>query len=446
MRATEALEAQLTAEETRGLAAKLDAILQTRAAAVGMAAGGLDIEHLGARGGLERLLNHLNELFPDFLSLEVLNEQGQALAMMGDLSLSQAGRKPKLDSAAEAAAAGQPGTVGFQDDPRHQRFCLTLRHGGSDAVTWYSRTSFSRKPIDLAIAPSDTEKHVTLQSGLPGKGTAMGRWSPALAMNVEKGWLGSTFHAEIPLAVPGWKVTVQRVGKRAGFGLLAPIVPFLMLLVAGAALWLVRQPDATGSPWSDTRKHDVPSALDPLPSAEPVSLGDQPIDPWAVQFEQETAQCGPDPAPPETEPDRFRDELFASAPRPSPGFEDESKSGQADFESEAVCEPMVCMATPADVDPPPVLDPSLQPATEMDIPDTLDIEWIETAASAKELGGSASDICSASDNEGSLSSIVPLPEAVEVAWVEAESDAEKPKKPSRRTKRTTIPHQTGISA
>ena len=445
MRATEALEAQLTAAEARGVAGKLDAIIQARAAAVGMAAGSLDIEHLGARGGLERLLNHLKESFPDFLSLEVLNEQGQALAMMGDLSLLQAGRKTKLDSAAEAVAAGQPGSVGFQDDPSHRCFSLTLRHGGSDAVVWYSRTTFSRQPIDLAIASADQERHAALESGLPSKTNAMGRQAPDLAMIVTKGWLGSTFLAEAPLGVPGWKVTVQRAGKRAGFSLFALIVPCLMLVIAGAALWLTRKPDPMDSSWNHAREQGIGAYPEPFPSVMPDPVGEQLFEPCAAPLDQENAQPCHEPEQRESEPDHFGDEFLATVPPPSPGFEDEAEQAEPDLASDAGIEGSACTATPTDAELDATLDPSFQTPTQTDIPDTLDIVWTEPAAPGDESAGYASNAGSPSVGEGSRSSSARLPEALDAAWVDVASDEENPKEASQRSKRVGYSHQIGIS-
>jgi hypothetical protein len=90
------LESELTATEARGLASKMDAVIDARASALRMAGGSIDIENLAASGGLNRLLGGLKDLFPDFRSLEILNEQGQPLAMMGELSLEHVGKRSGL--------------------------------------------------------------------------------------------------------------------------------------------------------------------------------------------------------------------------------------------------------------------------------------------------------------------------------------------------------------
>ncbi len=86
------LETRVLAEQARSLAKDLDAVVKARCAAIHVAAGSLDIDNLSASGGLERLLADLRAILPDFSSLEIINDEGQTVAMLGNVALSIIGQ------------------------------------------------------------------------------------------------------------------------------------------------------------------------------------------------------------------------------------------------------------------------------------------------------------------------------------------------------------------
>ncbi len=165
------LESQLTTGEAFKLAARMDAVVAARASAIRMAAGSLEIENLTASGGLNRLLSNLKDLFPDFRSFEVFNEQGQPLAMMGELSLAEVGRKSGLWRSTNRQL-GLEAEPMFQDAPAEDSFFLTLRHEASETVVWFSRVRFSREAITTALKPHRRDRNVCLVSTAPREAAA----------------------------------------------------------------------------------------------------------------------------------------------------------------------------------------------------------------------------------------------------------------------------------
>ena len=155
------LEQSLLKEQARSLANDLDGLVSARTAAVRVAAGNLDIDNLSAAGGLDRLLNTLRSLFPDFSNIELLNDRGQTLAMMGDLNLSLAGAPKSAQVVIDSSTVENKFL--FRDDPANQSFLIIMQHGDPDSGRWFSRTRFLRTPIDTILAAAGPEKSTSTE-------------------------------------------------------------------------------------------------------------------------------------------------------------------------------------------------------------------------------------------------------------------------------------------
>ena len=234
------LEQGLLKEQARSLAKGLDGLVSARSAAVRVAAGNLDIDNLSAAGGLDRLLNTLRSIFPDFSNIELLNDRGQTLAMMGDLNLSLAGA-PKSAQVVIDSSTVQDKFL-FRDDPANHGFLIIMQHGDPDSGRWFSRTRFSRALIDAILSAAGPEKSPKLiMSELPKKvdgdvkpNVTDGRSvSPAdSTVGVRTRWWDPRRAAEAQLSIPGCSLVLETVPGWTDYCPLALIPGLLLLLIA----------------------------------------------------------------------------------------------------------------------------------------------------------------------------------------------------------------------
>lgn len=233
------LEQSLLKEQARGLAKDLDGLVSARTAAVRVAAGNLDIDNLSAAGGLDRLLNTLRSLFPDFSNIELLNDRGQTLAMMGDLNLSLAGAPKSAQVVIDSSTVENKFL--FRDDPANQSFLIIMQHGDSDSGRWFSRTRFSRTPIDTILTAAGSKKSPKLiMRELPKNVEAeiepnMAESRSVSAAQSTEGvrtrWWNPRKAAEAQLLMPGWSLVLETVPGWMDYCPQALIPGLLLLLV-----------------------------------------------------------------------------------------------------------------------------------------------------------------------------------------------------------------------
>jgi hypothetical protein len=255
-------------EQARSLAKGLDGLVSARSAAVRVAAGNLDIDNLSAAGGLDRLLNTLRSLFPDFSNIELLNDRGQTLAMLGDLNLSLASGPKSAQVVIDSATVQDK--FAFRDDPANKSFLIIMRHGDSDSGRWFSRTRFSRTPIDTILAAAGPERSPKLIAReLPKKAPAevdqnMTDNSSVSAARSNDGtrtrWWNPRKAVEPQLSIPGLYLVLETVPGWTDYCPLALITGLLLLLVA---LYYFRRVDP------DQHDDFQYSASRPAPSIEP---------------------------------------------------------------------------------------------------------------------------------------------------------------------------------
>jgi len=234
------LEHSLLKEQARSLAKDLDGLVSARSAAVRVAAGNLDIDNLSAAGGLDRLLNSIRSLFPDFSNIELLNDRGQTLAMMGDLNLSLAGAPKSAQVVIDSSTAEDKFL--FRDDPANQSFLIIMQHGDPDTGRWFSRTRFSRTPINTLLAAAGPERSSKLiMHELPEKVKA--EIEPNMADNrsvspdrsiggATTRWWNPRKATEIQLLIPGWSLVLEKVPGWTDYCRQALIPGLLLLLIA----------------------------------------------------------------------------------------------------------------------------------------------------------------------------------------------------------------------
>lgn len=223
-------------EHARTVAKELDSAVKMRSAVIMSALYNRQLENVLASSGLENLVNSIRSQFPDFLSLEVLNVNGEVLAMVGELPLSQANLAPK--DAGENLFRIDPrasNTGVFRDDPTSGCFFLTSRHKDSDGTYWYTRTRFARRAIEGLL--SEFQGRATLVSIAGGKQDLEQVYGyPA---RIYGNWWSGPQSAEVTLETPGWLVKVASAASGSLLRRTSIIFP-LVILVLAALAWLFR--------------------------------------------------------------------------------------------------------------------------------------------------------------------------------------------------------------
>lgn len=221
------LEKRLQEMQVLQTARSVDATVQIRAAAVQIAARSRASANLVETDELDRLLQGLRSSFPDFLSMEILDEHGEILAMVGELPLSDAVRSVGKSKTAKVGAMSYRKRDLFRDDPEADSFLITARHQAEEGRLWFSRTRFARDPIRKALASAPEGTTVTLVpvADRESDGSAQKGRSQGLA--------GSA--SNVQLNVPGWALKVERKSAVATFSWGAAIAAGIVVLVISLA-------------------------------------------------------------------------------------------------------------------------------------------------------------------------------------------------------------------
>lgn len=219
-------------EQAKSLAKELDAALKIRAVAIVSAAYNKPLERLLASSGLENFTNTIRSQFTDFLSLEVLNGNGEAVAMMGDLPLSQAGLSPKDAGENVFLNDSRAFLTGvFRDDPANECFFLTCRHRNEDGTYWFTRTRFSRRVVEALL--SEFQGRASLVSISGGKNDlAMVYGHPT---RIYGNWWAGPQSVEASLETPGWLLKLSADDQRSLFKRASFILPAVIMVFAALA-------------------------------------------------------------------------------------------------------------------------------------------------------------------------------------------------------------------
>lgn len=235
------VENELVAQDVKFITDRIDSLIKLRSFLVISAAGKGNLETFLEKGGLEKLSASIRESFPDFLSLEVVNDRGEVLGMIGDLNLQPLNTKTRGGTFIQLSTAINFYNSVFSDDPAAKSFMITCRHFAADRGIWYSRCRFARDEIEALLSSFKNEKVslVPIWGGgiNPGMLENFTNHTQEPVLNgtpwssVEKG--------EMLLQSPGWMV---RVEKNRG-GVLSPttIVTSLAILACLCALPILKR-------------------------------------------------------------------------------------------------------------------------------------------------------------------------------------------------------------
>jgi len=184
---------ELREERVRSLAQRVDTFIKVRTASFWAVTSRLDPENLLTDAHVERSLVALREFCSDFLSLEVLDEQGEILAMLGDIPLSEAGRQGISEDVKSLAAAQDSRREWFSDDPGSGSYYIITSHTARDGRKWLARGRFSRTQLELTLSSANQFGTAQLRN------TASEAPSPH-----------SSRISLAPLSYPGWSILFEQ--------------------------------------------------------------------------------------------------------------------------------------------------------------------------------------------------------------------------------------------
>jgi hypothetical protein len=195
-------------------------------------------DHLISVNKLEKVASIMRSNFEDFLTLEVINEEGRILAMVGDLSEPE----PALDSRARVSNyrvlddGASTGEEVFRDFPEKGYYSVTRRKPVNEGESWYIRGRFSRKSLERAMTqwfPADSVE-VDLANIT---GDVTGLWDQGLEwgkprIRLKNSFLWGPTRAEAMIFAADWMVTVTKNSERTMFFLGLALI-LIMIPAAG---------------------------------------------------------------------------------------------------------------------------------------------------------------------------------------------------------------------
>lgn len=247
------LRAGLISDHANALARQIDSAIKVRSTLISSAVNDQHLEKILGSSRLEALVKHIENHFPDFISLEVMNHRGEILAIVGEVALSKGTLVPLDIKDAFFQLDSRAGNAGlFRDDPANSSFFITCRHRNSDGTIWYSRSRFGRSTLEEILNHEQDKGSASLVS-FSGVGSDVQQ----LAENrhrVYSSWWSGLQAVEVSLENPGWLLKVVPSSSGSPVRRASATIPGLILLLAAAAyLVLARRentynmPDA-GSP------------------------------------------------------------------------------------------------------------------------------------------------------------------------------------------------------
>jgi hypothetical protein len=396
------LEKKFLDLEARGVARDIDSLVQVRIAAVKIAAAGIEIDDLSEAGALDNLLTSFRSAFQDFLSLEVLNEHGEVLAMVGELPLSEARRFSGTEQSAITGNAKLGDSEVFLDDPKTNCFFITAQHESQDGTRWFSRTRYGRDPIEKILTQEGNQWTAQLERIPGGDGKAADRKSAGTGFF--ENWFGNSDLAEAPLSTSGWIVTLDKASKRTFLSKI-PIALVVMIVLAAVLACLYRKLTSNRSP-------EQPNALAEWVSVNfrersnagqvPIHSGGAHVQPRAVNRPSESVMSE-------------EEDYDSWTPRNVPmGFQESEEP--AEQEPAATAEPYCSDNESADGSVSHD-EESIGLTTRDDIPETLELEWSEPQ-SIGQTPVEAGVNTAPEDPPQAQTRMLSVPERMEVAWSE----------------------------
>ncbi len=306
------LQKKLAAREAHTLAERIDSAVKLRAELVRAASADLKVANLNAPGALDSVRRTLRQAFPDFLSMEIVNEDGDLLAMVGDIALSEGKRSVIPVRSDHGDSDSQAPRFSFRDDPGGRSFFIEERHRAPGGNPWFTRARFSRDTIERILSSSKSPLHATLVKAPVAVAAITGVDRDTANMRTDL--LGSLTWIEAPLSVPGWWVRMESVARPSAASRLSLKTVALIFLVLTVALLIFRRNSILKRPIPEERCGDLLTAPNDSPDRVPCSQEGH-------SFNSGADSTIPSAVAQENRDDLFpsvaADELLSSHPRPS---------------------------------------------------------------------------------------------------------------------------------
>jgi hypothetical protein len=358
----------LREERVVSLAQQVDTLIKVRAASLWAVTSLLNTQNLRTDANVERSLTALREFSPDFLSLEVLDDQGEILAMLGDIPLSEAARRGASEEIKDLATAQDSAQEWFSDDPEGNSYYITIRHTAQDGRKWFARGRFSRNQLELALGSASRIGIAALRNR---------------AREVPLAVSSKTTQAS--LSYPGWSVMLEERPWSARGSRKWEMGAVSLALLATIVLLLVRyRQTATRAVVPALReKISLDRSDEPLPlpvEAPPLAvLPESEVDIW------EGPSHSDEDEPQEGERSPISDEI-ASEETPCPWAEASSTRATIVWANNSLDEDALGAAEDQDVAvacPDGVTAHDTGPDELDGLPETMEIQWNEPAAWAE---------------------------------------------------------------
>jgi hypothetical protein len=229
------VEKDLIALRLKLVATQIDSLVSRRAAIVSTAAGESQLDKVIENQALDGLVKELQELAPDFRSLEVTNDHGEVLAMVGDLVLSQAGSATVRGANFVPVIPSIPRGSGFLiDDAANGCFYVVCRHVGADKIQWFSRTKFSRESLDKILSgTAGYSAALVPMSGGKALEDPFSNSADSGIINIATSSLQGPYKAECLLKSSGLLIRLEKKSTTASF--FGGRLTWAILILAGIA-------------------------------------------------------------------------------------------------------------------------------------------------------------------------------------------------------------------
>ncbi len=244
------LQEQAVVEEARSLAREIDAALLVRIHILDAATRRLEMRDFLKQGGIRGPMKIVQEQFEDFLALGVVDVQGKAIAMAGDLLGIGSGPNGRMafELLRNPISSFQELEWLFTDAPKQNAFEITIKRSDADGKIWFITGRFSRDTLEeiIASATARTKSKIRLLSNAGRETSKFAYRTDATtdATTIGDGKLSSVvesglIRAQMPLAVAGALVDFEN-DPRSPFTTLAPLIVAGIIVLCTLLAALVR--------------------------------------------------------------------------------------------------------------------------------------------------------------------------------------------------------------
>jgi hypothetical protein len=300
------------AQDAMHAAVRVDQAMSLRALTTNALVAEQDSGAMLEKDALDAPVRKLQSMFPDFLSLEIIDATGAIVAMGGNLPLNNADFSFRVDTNGfDRANAGSNGQSWFfHYDTTSDSFNIVFRRAMAQDEPWYLRSRFSQsvmRDIVSAVASEGSRIAVLVPSGhgVPASAAEQetsedtatsGRPYPEQQVKLWSSWWAGPVKAEAGLAAPGWTI-VMRPDTLLFRSIHLPVLLPAVLLALALALRIIAQKTAeqTGRSFHRPVPGQTSASVTAQIPSKRYDFEDFPVHDWAADLDAESAQPGTEP-------------------------------------------------------------------------------------------------------------------------------------------------------